>query len=85
MPTAKLWLSLLRKMTRSCLHDVLPYMFMSAFVMIVTYFVTKSIEGIYLLLFAKIAIAASMYIFLAYIMRCEELFETMAFLFSRKK
>ena len=67
------------------LHDVLPYMFMSAFVMIVTYFVTKSIEGIYLLLFAKIAIAASMYIFLAYIMRSEELSETMAFLFSRKK
>ena len=67
------------------LKDVLPYMFISAFVMTVTYFVTKSIEGIYLLLFAKIVIAASMYIFLAYIMRSEELVETIAFLFGRRK
>ncbi len=67
------------------LHDVLPYMFMSAFVMTFTFFVTKSIEGIYLLFFAKIVIAASMYIFLAYIMRSEELAETIAFLFGRKK
>ena len=67
------------------LHDVLPYMFMSAFVMTFTFFVTKSIEGIYLLFFAKIVIAASMYILLAYIMRSEELAETIAFLFGRKK
>jgi hypothetical protein len=50
-----------------------------------TFFVTKSIEGIYMLFFAKIVIAASMYIFLAYIMRSEELAETIAFLFGRKK
>ena len=67
------------------LHDVLPYMFMSAFVMSVTYLVTKPIEDIYILLFAKIVIAASMYIILAYIMRSEELSETIAFLSGRKK
>ncbi|MBQ5616262.1 MAG: oligosaccharide flippase family protein, partial [Bacteroidaceae bacterium] len=67
------------------LRDVAPYMMLSVFVMLATYFITRSIVDIYILLFAKIAVAALMYITLSYAMKSEELVEVVAFLFKRKK
>lgn len=67
------------------LSDVVPYMLLSAFVMIATYFITRPIENIYILLLSKVSIAAAMYTLLAYITHSEELIETVSFLFKRKK
>jgi hypothetical protein len=67
------------------LRDVAPYMMLSVFVMLATYFITRPIVDIYILLFAKIAVAALMYITLSYAMKSEELVEVVAFLFKRKK
>ena len=67
------------------LRDVAPYMMLSVFVMLATYFITRSIVDIYILLFAKIAVAALMYITLSYAMKSEEMVEVVAFLFKRKK
>ena len=65
--------------------DILPYMVLAATVMCVTGYMTSFINDIYALLVSKIAIAASLYILVAYIMRSDELSEIMDFLFKRKK
>ena len=65
--------------------DILPYMVLAATVMCVTGCMTSFINDIYALLVSKIAIAASLYILVAYIMRSDELSEIMDFLFKRKK
>ena len=67
------------------IKDILPYIVLAAVVMCITGYLTTFIDDIYMLLVSKIAIAASLYIFTAYIMRSEELFEIMNFLFKRKK
>ena len=67
------------------LRDVVPYMLLATFVMVATYFITRSIADIYMLLLAKVAVAATMYISLAFMMRSEELGEIVTFLFKRKK
>lgn len=65
--------------------DALPYFILSAAVMAVTSVVTGFIVDIYVLLFAKIAVAAVLYILAAWIMRSKELDEIVTFLFKRKK
>lgn len=65
--------------------DILPYIVLATIVMFITGFLTTTIGNIYALLASKIAIAASLYILIAYIIRSEELFEIIAFLFKRKK
>ena len=67
------------------IKDILPYIALATVVMCITGYMTTFIDNIYVLLISKIALAASLYIFTAYIMRSEELFEIMDFLFKRKK
>ncbi|MBR4967245.1 MAG: lipopolysaccharide biosynthesis protein [Bacteroidaceae bacterium] len=66
------------------LIDTIPYLFMAAIVMIATYHVTLIIENIFVLLVARILIAALLYIGIAWIARSKELFEITNFLFKRK-
>ena len=67
------------------IKDILPYMALATAVICITGYTTRFIDDIYVLLGSKIAIAASLYIFTAYITRSEELSEIMDFLFKRKK
>ena len=67
------------------IKDILPYMALATAVMCITGYTTRFIDDIYVLLGSKITIAASLYIFTAYITRSEELSEIMDFLFKRKK
>lgn len=67
------------------IKDILPYIVLATAVMCITSYMTTFIDNIYVLLVSKIALAACLYIFTAYIMRSEELFEIMDFLFKRKK
>ena len=65
--------------------DLLPYMLLSAAVMLATYGITCFIGNIYILLVARILIAVLMYISAAWLIRSEELKEIIAFLFKRKE
>lgn len=67
------------------IKDILPYMVLAIAVMCTTSYMTTFVDNIYILLISKIATAASLYIFIAYIIRSEELFEIMNFLFKRKR
>ena len=67
------------------IKDILPYMVLAIVVMCTTSYMTTFADNIYILLISKIATAASLYIFIAYIIRSEELFEIMNFLFKRKR
>ena len=67
------------------IKDILPYILLAVVVMCITGYLTIFIDNIYMLLVSKIAIAAILYIFTAYITRSEELFEIMDFLFKHKK
>ena len=67
------------------IKDILPYMALAIVVMCTTSYMTTFVDNIYILLISKIATAASLYIFIAYIIRSEELFEIMNFLFKRKR
>ena len=66
------------------LIDTLPYLLMATGVMVVTYHLTKPIDNIYILLVARIAIAALLYIGTAWIAGSKELDEITGFLFKRK-
>ena len=65
--------------------DILKYILLATAVMFITSYMTAFIENIYTLLVSKIAIAATLYILAAYIIRSEELYEIVNFLFKRKK
>lgn len=65
--------------------DILKYILLAVAVMCITGYMTAFIENIYTLLVSKIAIAATLYILAAYIIRSEELYEIVNFLFKRKK
>ena len=67
------------------IKDILPYMVLAIVVMCTTSYMTTFVDNIYILLISKIATAASLYLFIAYIIRSEELFEIMNFLFKRKR
>lgn len=66
------------------LIDTIPYLFMASVVMITTHHFTLFIENIYVLLVARILIAALLYIVIAWIARSKELYEITNFLFKRK-
>ena len=66
------------------LIDTLPYLLMATGVMVATYHLTKPINNIYILLVARIAIAALLYIGTAWIAGSKELDEITGFLFKRK-
>ena len=66
------------------LIDTLPYLLMATGVMVATYHLTKPIDNIYILLVARIAIAALLYIGTAWIAGSKELDEITGFLFKRK-
>ncbi|MBO7230641.1 MAG: lipopolysaccharide biosynthesis protein [Bacteroidaceae bacterium] len=66
-------------------YDMLPYMLLSIAVMLATYGITNFIGNIYILLVARVLIAVVLYIFVAWIMRSEELREIIDFLFKRKR
>ena len=66
------------------LRDVLPYMLQAAAVMVVTHFITLSIENPCLLLGARVAVAALLYVGLGLVLRSEELKEIISFLLKRK-
>ena len=65
--------------------DILKYILLAVAVMCITGYMTAFIENIYTMLISKIAIAATLYILAAYIIRSEELYEIVNFLFKRKK
>ena len=68
------------------LRDILPSALVAAVVMFITGSVTEAfIDNNYLLLIARVAIAAMLYVATAYIMRSEELHEIICFLFKRKE
>lgn len=64
------------------MRDILPYMLLSSFVMAVAYVSTMAIENMYLLFVSKVAIAASLYVFIARLIRSEELNEIKEFLYK---
>jgi hypothetical protein len=65
--------------------DVLPYLTLAVTVMFITGFLTSFFGNIYILLVSKIAIAAVLYILIAYIFHSKELFEIADFIFKRNK
>lgn len=67
------------------LRDMFPYTILSAAVMIVTGYITLAIENIYLLLLARIAIAAMLYIAVLMLVRNSELFEMADYLIRKKR
>ena len=69
---------------RMFLTDTLPYLFLAMAVMVSTHHLTLFIENMCTLLLARIAIAASLYIAIAWIARSKELYEIANFIFKRK-
>lgn len=69
---------------RMFLTDTVPYLVMATAVMIATYYLTATIDNMYILLVTRIAVAATLYIATAWITRSNELCEIMDFLFKRK-
>ena len=69
---------------RMFLTDTTPYLLMATAVMIATHYLTTPIKDMYILLAARIAIAATLYIATAWVTRSKELCEIMDFIFRRK-
>jgi len=51
------------------LKDIFPFMFIAALVMCVTYYITLSIENIYILFIGKIIVATLLYVLIMWISR----------------
>ena len=69
---------------RKFLIDTLPYLLMAISVMVATHYLTLSIDNMYVLLIARIIIAALLYVAAAWTVRSKELYEITNFLFRRK-
>ncbi|MBQ2778202.1 MAG: lipopolysaccharide biosynthesis protein [Bacteroidaceae bacterium] len=65
-------------------RDMFPYAILAGAVMIVTGYLTASIENIYLLLTARVAVAAVLYIATLMIVRNSELYEAMEYVAHKK-
>ena len=63
--------------------DMMPYVMMAAGVMVATYYLTLSIENIYLLIVSKIAIAAVLYIVLMWLSGSKTFKESLHYLLHR--
>ena len=66
------------------LQDTLPYLFLATAVMVATHYLTLFIENQCILLVSRIAVAALLYIAVAWVARSKELAEINNFLFKRK-
>ena len=66
------------------LIDTLPYLLMSITVMIATHHLTAFIDNNFILLVARIAVAAILYIGTAFAARSKELEEIKNFIFGQK-
>ena len=67
----------------AALKDILPFLFIAALVMGITYYATSYIGNIYLLFVGKIVIAASLYIFIMWISRSVTFKESVQYLLKR--
>lgn len=65
--------------------DIMPYLLTASGAMVITYFVTLSIENIYLLLGAKVIIAAALYSLMMWLSNSVIFRESIHYLFRRKK
>lgn len=66
------------------LKDIFPFAFISAAVMIGTYYITLGITELYLLFAAKIIIAALLYVFIMWISRSATFKESIGYILKRK-
>ena len=66
------------------LLDVVPYLLLAVITMVATYLITASVVNLYAMLLLRVAIAALLYVGIAYIMRSGELREIINFLLKRK-
>lgn len=64
--------------------DIVPFMGCAALTMVITYFLTQSIENIYLLLGVRLLIAASIYFCIMKVLKVKILDECIAFIKSKK-
>lgn len=69
---------------RCALADVLPFCFLSLFVMTVTWWVTKDITNIYLLLVSRILVAATLYVSILWASGASILRESVRYVFYKK-
>ena len=69
---------------RMFLADTLPYLLMAVAVMVTTHHLTTLIGNMYTLLVARVAIAATLYIGVAWVTHSQEFYEIIKFLFKRK-
>ena len=69
----------------TALKDILPFALVAAGAMVVTYFLTKSIGNIYILLIARIFIAAALYLGIIWRAGAKILRESVEFIKRRKK
>ena len=67
----------------AALKDILPFLFIAALVMGITYYATSYIGNIYLLFVGKIVIAASLYIFIMWVSRSVTFKESVQYLLKR--
>ena len=69
---------------RMFLTDTLPYLFLATAVMTATHHITLFIDNLWVLLVSRIAIAALLYITIAWVAGSKELCEIAKFIFKRK-
>ncbi len=66
------------------LRDILPFCFLAAATMVVTYFATQSIGNIYFLLSARIIMAAVIYLAVLWVLKAKILRESIVYIFKRE-
>lgn len=87
------WLSVWHTFTRKiiglrfwdALKDILPFMFAAAATMTATYFITRGIENLYLLLSVRVLIAGCLYVGIMKICKVKMLDECLSFVRKKKK
>ena len=67
------------------LKDILPFAFLATLSMVITYYLTRGIENIYILLIVRILIAAVIYLGTVWLTGAKILRESLAFLKGKKK
>lgn len=66
------------------IKDILPFMLISLLTMLVTYFITKDIENLILLLVSRVLLAAVIYVGILWLMKAEILRECVGYLKKKK-
>lgn len=67
------------------IKDILPFLLIAGGTMVATYFITRSIENLYILLAARIALAATIYVSTLYLLGANILKECVSYLIKKKK